>query len=47
MAKDKLVRVTLKKSLIGRLKNHQASVKGLGLRKIGDSREVLDTGANR
>ena len=31
------------KSLIGRKKNHRLSVKGLGLRRIGDSKILEDT----
>lgn len=41
------VRVTLVKSLAGRLKNHQASVRGLGIRRIHQSVEVQDTPENR
>jgi len=33
--------------MIGRLKNHKACVKGLGLRKIHQTVEVIDTPANR
>lgn len=40
------VRVTLVRSLNGRLQQHKNNVNGLGLRKIGDSREVLATPAN-
>lgn len=43
----KTVKVTLIKSLIGRLENHKASARGLGLRKIGQTVEVLDTPENR
>jgi len=43
----KQLKVTLMKSLIGRLKNHQASVRGLGLRKIRQSVVVQDTPENR
>ncbi|MBV1878861.1 MAG: 50S ribosomal protein L30 [Pseudomonadales bacterium] len=43
---DKIV-VTLNKSPIGRLKSHKACVKGLGLKKIGQSVEVIDTPENR
>jgi len=46
-AKEKTVRVTLVKSISGRLKNHIACVKGLGLRRIGHSVEVIDTPSNR
>lgn len=42
MAK-KTLKVTQIKSTAGRLKAHQASVKGLGLRRIGHSVEVEDT----
>ncbi|MFT0213672.1 50S ribosomal protein L30 [Pseudomonas sp. F1_0610] len=41
------VKVTLVKSTIGRLANHKACVKGLGLRRIGHTVEVLDTPENR
>lgn len=41
------VRVTLIKSLNGRLENHKQCAYGLGLRKIRQSREVLDTPENR
>lgn len=37
------VKVTLIKSKNGRLKSHQACVKGLGLRKIGQTVELEDT----
>ena len=41
------VKVTLVKSTIGRLANHMACVRGLGLRRIGHTVEVLDTPENR
>ena len=37
------IKVTQIKSTNGRLKNHIASVKGLGLRRIGHTVEVEDT----
>ena len=43
----KTIRVTLVKSSAGRLKKHQACVRGLGLRRIGHSVEVEDTPAVR
>ncbi len=43
----KKLKVTLMKSMIGRLKNHQASVRGLGLRKIRQEVIVADTPENR
>ncbi|MCB5228255.1 50S ribosomal protein L30 [Alishewanella sp. 16-MA] len=39
----KTVKVTQTKSSIGRLPNHRASLKGLGLRRIGHTVEVEDT----
>ncbi len=41
------VKVTLKRSVIGRPKNQVETVKALGLKKIGDSRELADTPAIR
>ncbi|EYB68480.1 50S ribosomal protein L30 [Deinococcus phoenicis] len=41
------VKVTLKRSVIGRPKNQVETVKALGLKKIGDSRELTDTPATR
>lgn len=46
MAK-KTVKVTQTKSTTGRLKNHIASVRGLGLRRIGHTVEVEDTASTR
>jgi len=47
MAKQNKLKVTLIKSLSGRLKNHQQSVRGLGLRRIRHSVLVDDTPENR
>ena len=47
MSMDKKIKVTLKKSVIGRLRNHKACVAGLGLRKMHQTVEVIDTPANR
>jgi len=41
------LKVTLVKSLNGRLKNHIASVRGLGIRKINQTVLVDDTPENR
>jgi large subunit ribosomal protein L30 len=41
------IRVTLRKSVAGQLHNIRASVRGLGLRRIGHSVDVLDTPPNR
>ncbi len=42
MAED-TIKVTQIKSLSGRLKNHKACVRGLGLRRIGHTVEIRDT----
>ena len=47
VASSKSLSITLMKSPIGRLKNHKASVAGLGLRKIGQTVEVEDSPAVR
>ena len=44
---EKKLKVTLEKSTIGRLKKHKDCVAGLGLRRIRQSVEVIDTPANR
>lgn len=41
------LKVTLKRSVIGRPQNQVATVRALGLRKIGESRELSDTPAIR
>lgn len=43
MAEGKRVKVTLVKSLIGTKPEHRASVRGLGLRRINHTVEVVDT----
>ncbi len=43
----KKLRVTLRKSVSGRLKSHRDCVRGLGLRRIRHSKEVEDTPCNR
>ncbi len=43
MAKNKTIKITLKKSLIGRLPKHVATAKGLGLSRINQSVEREDT----
>lgn len=45
--KDNKLRVTLVKSKFGRLKNHKACVAGLGLRRMHQTVEVIDTPENR
>jgi large subunit ribosomal protein L30 len=45
MANDKAksIKITLVKSVYGQLKSHRATVRGLGLRRIRDSKVVADT----
>lgn len=47
MAKTKVeastIKVTLVKSVIGRIESHRATVKGLGLRRIRHTVELQDT----
>ena len=47
MADKKMMQVTLVKSMNGRLKSHQACVRGLGLRRMHHTVEVEDTPATR
>lgn len=46
-ASNKMVKLTLVRSMHGRLKAHQACVRGLGLRRMHQSVEVQDTPCNR
>jgi len=46
-ATAKTMKVTLVKSVIGTKQSHRACVKGLGLRRMHHTVEVLDTPANR
>jgi len=47
MAKTNTVKVTLIKSKFGRRKGHLACVQGLGLRRMHQTVEVIDTPENR
>jgi large subunit ribosomal protein L30 len=47
MTAKKSVKVTLIRSLCKRLKNHQACVRGLGLKKMHQTVVVEDTPCNR
>ncbi len=47
MANIQKIKVTQTKSTIGALANHKACVRGLGLRKMHHTVEVLDTPENR
>ena len=44
---DKTVKVTLVKSIIGTKQSHRATVRGLGLRKLNHTVELVDTPAVR
>lgn len=44
---DKKIRVTLVKSLIGTKQPHRATVRGLGLRHVNHTVELIDTPAVR
>jgi large subunit ribosomal protein L30 len=44
---EKKIKVTLVKSPIGCNKAHRASVRGLGLRRLNQTIEVIDTPENR
>ena len=46
-ASSKMVKVTLVRSTNGRLRTHKACVRGLGLRRMNHTVEVLDTDCNR
>jgi large subunit ribosomal protein L30 len=47
MAEKKTMRVTLVRSVNGRLASHKACVKGLGLRRMHHTVEVEDTPCTR
>jgi large subunit ribosomal protein L30 len=47
MERKQKIKVTLIKSISGRLKNHIACARGLGFRHINHTVEVLDTPENR
>lgn len=44
---EKTVKVTLVKSIIGTKQSHRATVRGLGLRKLNHTVELIDTPAVR
>ena len=47
MSEQKVIKITLMKSLSGRGRTHQASARGLGLRRVNHAVEVIDTPSNR
>lgn len=46
-AKSKSIKVTLKRSIAGRIPAHRATVRGLGLSRINQTVELQDTPAIR
>lgn len=44
---EKKIKVTLVKSIIGTKQSHRATVRGLGLRKLNSTSELVDTPAVR
>ena len=47
MAGDNTIKLTLVRSTNGRLQSHKDTVRGLGLRRMHHSVEVIDTPENR
>lgn len=47
MANTAKLKITLVKSLIGRLDSHKACARGLGLKRMHQTVEVIDTPENR
>ena len=47
MSDKKTIKVKLVRSVIGTRESHRATVRGLGLRKLGSVRELEDTAAVR
>ena len=47
MSDKKTIKVKLVRSIIGTRESHRATVRGLGLRKLGSVRELEDTAAVR
>jgi large subunit ribosomal protein L30 len=43
----KSIKVTLIRSLIGTMESHRATVRGLGLRRVNSTTQVIDTPATR
>lgn len=46
-ANEKTIKITQLRSVHGRLKSHRDCIAGLGLRRIGQTVEVIDTPSNR
>ncbi|WP_028309895.1 50S ribosomal protein L30 [Derxia gummosa] len=43
MTEAKKIKVTLVRSVIGTRESHRATVRGLGLKRLNSSRELVDT----
>tara|TARA_B100000965_G_scaffold114293_2_gene94367 strand:+ start:687 stop:875 length:189 start_codon:yes stop_codon:yes gene_type:complete len=47
MSKEKIIKIKLVKSGIGRIENHKLCIKGLGFKKVNQIVSVIDTPSNR
>ena len=47
MSKDKVIKIKLVKSGIGRMKNHKLCIKGLGFKRLNQVINITDTPSNR
>ena len=47
MSKEKVIKIKLVKSGIGRIENHKLCIKGLGFKKVNQIVSVIDTPSNR
>ena len=47
MSKDKVIKIKLVKSGIGRMKNHKLCIQGLGFKKVNQTLAGVDTPSNR
>ncbi len=47
MTDNKIVKIQLVRSLIGTRESHRATVRGLGLRRVNSTSELVDTPAVR
>ena len=47
MSKEKILKIKLIKSGIGRMKSHKLCIKGLGFKRLNQVVSVIDTPSNR
>mgnify|MGYP003327435671 FL=1 len=47
MSKDKVIKIKLVKSGIGRMKKHKLCIQGLGFKKVNQTLAGVDTPSNR